>query len=174
MPDGHLKYSGDGHLLYGSGGHLANECPTPTPTASPFGCLGCVPPLSDTLRVTLALLQADFACGNGAHNLPWERECRWGKWNTPVGDGRFYDVWLDGGFYVGGLPTQWWATFRVGYGPETKKHCHKGWRLVDSTCEPEGTYTEILVGGQGCIDSTCVNTASCELSLGATCVVVEL
>ena len=127
--------------------------PTTTTTLAPVPCNDCDPPLEHTYCVTLSGLGGSFAPYNGTHQVQYVpglgEGCVWQKTWGPL--------WTLALGYSAG---QWQVALTYG------GYCSFGWLGLTAPCAPEGSYDYSSCNDMGCVDSN-----SCELSVGATCVV---
>jgi len=154
---------------------LCDRCPCSNNT-----CHSCVPPIPDTVYVTLTGLGGTFFDAyEGKNTLYWHlpifgdaSSCAWE--GSQPGGGAYRCNYRDGWPYLAliydELPARWagWMiriylqapTFGGGEACDIRFH------LGAFPCSPIGEYTQVW-----CLDGGCEDMTSCENSAGATCVV---
>ena len=164
---GHLKKSDlTGHLLKNAAGHLVNGC-----AGAPVNnCHSCIPPIPDTLYVTLGGLSGDFAGYNGTHQLEWDNACVWRIYFDAPND--YPTIILH---YYAYLQYGWRLRLLIDFVGATTG-CFIGWgrndEHFDYWCDPDGNYSANDVATR-CQLNRCGDPSSCDGYLLSTCVVSE-
>jgi hypothetical protein len=126
-------------------------------------CNGCAPPIPDTLYVTFANLEGDFAPWNGKHTLTWYTGCEW--YDDPT-----YAL-IPGPYirlYWAGGNNRWRIWLVKRNEGDNPLDCLILWQSdsTGNTCAPSDDYSVTTCWPVGCTD-----TDSCANIANATCVV---
>lgn len=154
LKDGKVLVNGDGHVI------LCEECPCEPPPVNT--CNSCSPPIPDTLYVSFTDVGGTFAAYNGKHTIAWVSGCAWrkllGTWGVIE---LMYD---EGGHSYGGPPGTYW--YCLLWNKSIFAPCMIVFCGSTGACSVTASYTQCH-----CYDGYCADTASCENSVNATCVV---